>query len=189
MQDHKGIIATTRNHRKEKNGVICDRFRLVIPFDKPITDLETYKYNMRLALDRWPWIDKNALDGARFFFPSNKVIYLDSKAIYSWETKPIEPCRNENFYVKKIDGKIPLWCLNFINDGTLCRNNSRHLTVYAVAYALFEQGFSTGQIYRLITRAPINWRGVSWEASVADARKKTLNAKKDDARPGEKHIS
>ena len=31
------IIATTKSHQKDKHGIICDRFRVILPTDKPIT--------------------------------------------------------------------------------------------------------------------------------------------------------
>lgn len=69
LQDHKRIIATTKSHQIEKKGVVCDRFRLILPFDRPITNLYEYEYNMELAIKKWWWADKNAVDAARFFFP------------------------------------------------------------------------------------------------------------------------
>lgn len=195
LQDHKRIIATTRNHQKLKKGVLCDRFRLVIPFDRPLTTLADYEYNMQLALKKWPWVDKSALDGGRFFFPSNKILYFDNSAIYSWETSTTPTSYLDTLTTLKtkinmnVNGKIPDWCLGFINNGWLGRDGSRHVRVYAVAFELFKQGFVEDDVVRLIRRAPIDWQGVNWRASVENARRKVLNARENVERSGENHFS
>ena len=32
--DFKSLIVTTKSHQVEKNGVVCDRFRVIIPLDE-----------------------------------------------------------------------------------------------------------------------------------------------------------
>lgn len=170
LQDHKRIIATTRNHQKEKNGITCDRFRLILPFDKPITNLEHYEQNMRCAVKKYPWVDRNALDGARYFFPSNKIVYFDDESEYAWETQAFV----ENEIIKtcsKPTGKIPGWCLAFINDGVR-PNDSRNMRVFSVAYELFVQGFCRDDVVRLIRSSPIDWHGVNWQGCIRDAEMK-----------------
>ena len=75
--DHKIIIATTKSHQKEKNGIICDRFRMIIPFDQRITDVVQYKYNMEFILEQCEFADKACKDAARLFFPCQKIVYVN----------------------------------------------------------------------------------------------------------------
>ena len=173
LQDHRRIIATTRNHQKEKKGVICDRFRLIIPWDKRITSIKEYQYNYELVLKKYPWADRSCVDGARFFFPSREIIYIDRESEYTWTTStqientlPISPPNSTI-----IDGKIPNWCLNFINHGYVF-NGSRNLKILSVARELFRQGFEESSIRRLLLRAPIDWHGVNLEAIIKSAKKK-----------------
>ena len=49
--EYVGVIATTRNHMKEKHGVLAERFRVILPTDKPIMlEREAFKLMMILAL-------------------------------------------------------------------------------------------------------------------------------------------
>jgi len=171
LSDHKRIIATTRSHQIEKNGIVCDRFRLIVPWDKRITDYKIYRANYEKVLSKYDWADKSCLDGARFFFPSKKVIYLDRDAEYKWEITETIPILPVEKVEKKIPREIPSWCLNFINNGAIY-NGSRNLKVFAVALELFERDFNEAEIRRLLLRAPINWVGVNVEAALKSAKTK-----------------
>lgn len=172
--DHKRILATTRSHQKVKNGLLCDRYRLIIPWSKRITSYEEYKFNYKLVLKRFPWADNQCSDGARFFFPSEKIVFIDRESPYNWDTSEIKidpiitPTLKINFTP---DGKIPSWCLNFLNNGAVY-NGSRNLKVYAVARELFRQGFLEADTRRLLMRAPIDWDGVALEAILRNAKEK-----------------
>ena len=173
LQDHKRIIATTRSHQKEKNGVICDRFRLIIPWSRRITCYKTYRYNYKKVLEKYPWADKACFDGARFFFPSKDIVHIDRDSDYTWDV--VNPIEALEPLVEKIeslvDGKIPQWCLNFINNGAVyC--GSRNIKLFAVARELFKQGFSHGDVRRLILKSPIDWQGIELEAILNSAKKK-----------------
>lgn len=171
LQDHKRIIATTKSHNIEKNGIICDRFRLIIPFTRPITDYKTYKYTYQRALDRFPWADKSCTDGARFFFPSKQIVYIDRESEYKWDV--VEPAIDpelDQFVKLPPSGKIPGWCLKFINDGVV--GPSRNMKVYGVCYELFYQGFSEADVRRIVLRAKIDWVGVNLEAIIKSAKGK-----------------
>lgn len=178
LSDHKRIIATTKSHQKDKNGVTCDRFRLIIPFAERITDYRTYRATYQKALVRFPWADKSCLDGARFFFPSKELLIFDRESEYKWDI--IDPAiafldasEPTVFTPGPVNGKIPLWCLRFINDGEV-HCNSRNLKVFSVARELFRQGFSESDTRRLILKAPIKWDGVNVEAILKSAKNKEL---------------
>lgn len=51
------LIATTKSHQKDKKGIICDRFRIIIPA-KNIPAGEQYFDMMRILEDRFAFIDK-----------------------------------------------------------------------------------------------------------------------------------
>lgn len=172
LSDHKRIIALTKSHMKQKNGVICERYRLVIPFNNVITDLNLYKHNMDCALKKYPWADQACKDGARFFYPCSKIVYVDRMAEYSWDTlKLVPPSIGSKSPI--LSGKeIPLWCLNFLNYGSLCKNKSRNLTVYAVCFELFSRGYSEVKVEEVVKRAPIDWHGVNLSAALKDSKGK-----------------
>lgn len=71
--DMTHLIGTTRSHQKEKGGVKCDRYRVLLKFDHPITDLRDYRFTMNRMVRRYP-VDPQPKDGARFFFPCTEII-------------------------------------------------------------------------------------------------------------------
>ena len=42
FQDYAHAILPTRNHRKEKNGEVADRFRVFLQLEEPITNEKTF---------------------------------------------------------------------------------------------------------------------------------------------------
>lgn len=176
--DHKRIIGTTRSHMKLKKGLVCERYRLIIPFETPITNLAQYLATLKKAYERFPWADKACIDAGRFYFPCEKIVYFDRDSEYCWEAVTHYTNTNTLYtthYTTTLhttpDGKIPSWCLNFINNGAVY-NGSRNLKVFAVARELFRQGFSEPDIRRLVMRAPIKWSGVNLESILKSAKEK-----------------
>ncbi len=166
LQDHKRIIAPTKSHTPED-----ERYRLIIPWERRISDFKTYAYNMRLALKRFDWADKNCVDGARFYFPSKRVFAFDRTSEYLWEVKDPPPAQ-ENIYTEiKQQRIIPTWALAFINRG-LIYNDSRNMTIFNVAIELAKRGFSPIEVENLIKKAPIAWYGTNVRASIQSAFKK-----------------
>jgi len=83
------IIATTKSHQKEKNGVACDRFRVVLQLPKPVTTDEEFKEYWFAAKALWPFIDDACKDSARFFYPCVDVVAVSHGALFSERvTKP-----------------------------------------------------------------------------------------------------
>lgn len=175
LKDFKRIIATTKSHGILKKGIVCDRYRLIIPFTNPITDYSVYKYNYELALRKYWWADHSCKCGARFFFPSKEIIYFDREAEYTWDViNP--PCAStglvdHTFTRPEITGKIPSWCRAFINDGVLDKNNSRNTTLFKVACEMSRQGFTESKIRQVLLRAKIEWDGVALESAIKSAIK------------------
>ena len=73
FKDFSHIIATTKSHQKPKNGVVCDRYRVVLWWERLITDLAEYKFNLSKQIDNY-YSDKACKDGARFFFPCVDIV-------------------------------------------------------------------------------------------------------------------
>ena len=66
-------IMPTKSHQKEKNGVVCDRFRVFIPLEKPM-DFADYKRFKRIMSNVGNafklTFDKATVDPSRMFYPS-----------------------------------------------------------------------------------------------------------------------
>lgn len=78
----KHVIATTKNHQVEKvtkGGKVkpaTDRYRVILFFDKPVTDLSHYKnlWNFYVEYLGLREIVDPLKDGARFYYPSKEII-------------------------------------------------------------------------------------------------------------------
>lgn len=70
-KDLSYILGTTRHHQKPKDKKpACDRFRVILFAEKPITNADDYKYTLwRYLKDLFPNADKQCRDLARFFYP------------------------------------------------------------------------------------------------------------------------
>lgn len=71
--DSTHVIGTTKSHRKEKNGITCDRFRVALRFSKRITETYPFKWNMRQAVERYN-ADPQCIDAARFYWPCTEIV-------------------------------------------------------------------------------------------------------------------
>jgi hypothetical protein len=69
------VIGTTKSHGKAKGDTpACDRFRLLLRFDRVVDSRALYERVMRAAMDTFPGCDKSCKDAARFFFPCVDIV-------------------------------------------------------------------------------------------------------------------
>jgi hypothetical protein len=80
-------IATTKSHQKEKNGLICDRFRVVLlPNIKIKMDADTYSEFMANIMDGLGgFADPSCKDASRFYYG-----FKESEVWKSDSTKPFD---------------------------------------------------------------------------------------------------
>ena len=86
--EYVGVIATTRNHMKEKHGVLAERFRVILPTDKPIMlDREAFKLMMAEVMRRFVHADPACKNIYRMYFgfPDAEVFYLEGSLLFAWE--------------------------------------------------------------------------------------------------------
>lgn len=118
FKDYRCIIATTENHRKWKNGVYADRYRVVVPWERRITNRDEYVYNMALVISAYT-ADAACKDAGRLFKPSREVVFTNDGELFSVQTQ-----REEKRLERRYDTK-PLWLLDMIargSDGESGRN-------------------------------------------------------------------
>lgn len=158
------IVGTTRNHQKEKHGVTCDRFRVMIRFSTSITALADYRHTMATVLERYP-ADPAPKDGARFFYPCTRIVSSASEGF----TEPVlvAPTRDElaaaaRHFNRQAQhrryGTLPPWVKDFLVKGKLCKSQGRSNSVYAVARAMAELGRPLEEVLSRIAAAPIDRR-------------------------------
>ena len=144
------VLGATRNHRVEKNGVVCDRFRVAIPFSSPITDLATYKQNMIRILSAFP-CDQGCTDGARKYRPCSSVIHFGDGEPAVWLPYEPPPPPSPNAMMRnrimRAKNEIPAWVHDAISSDTPGERNRR---LFRVAAKLTQYGFEEAEVIRII---------------------------------------
>lgn len=86
-----GIIATTRSHQKEKNGIVCDRFRVIIRASQRIQcTKQEYKDAISFIMEYdYPFVDKACKDVSRIFFgtSNSEIHYLSGLASFDFNSR------------------------------------------------------------------------------------------------------
>lgn len=80
----KSLIVTTKSHQVDKHGLVADRFRVLLPLNYCIIDMEYYSMVMKKII-RFYNADAACSDAARYFAPCPKnqlVFYSDSEEIF-----------------------------------------------------------------------------------------------------------
>lgn len=88
FKDYMNIIATTKSHQKEKNGIVCDRFRVIIPTSSEVTlNKDEYSLMMEEVYKKYPFVDTVCKDASRFYFPSETSIvkFNNGENAFNWK--------------------------------------------------------------------------------------------------------
>ncbi len=93
---YTNFIITSKSHQIEKNGIICDRYRVFIKLESTLQDAELRVELVNNIFTNFPFVDKKCKNPSRFYFASPedaKVFYNEGKdmpIIYS-KIHSIEP--------------------------------------------------------------------------------------------------
>ncbi len=70
LKNFQAMIHTSASHQKEKGGVRCDRYRVIIPTQEPIDcTVKEYTDTMKYISKKvFPFIDEKCVDPARIYF-------------------------------------------------------------------------------------------------------------------------
>lgn len=65
-------IITTKSHQKNKNGLVCDKFRVFIELEETIETRDKYNDFIKYIYNLYPFIDQSCKNPSRLFFTSLK---------------------------------------------------------------------------------------------------------------------
>lgn len=88
FKDYRHIIAPSRSHQKEKNGLVCDRFRVILFTAQPITDEATYYATWFDVAEAWPQLDPMCKDPSRMWYASTSIYHTNIEGGF---VKPVAP--------------------------------------------------------------------------------------------------
>ena len=143
---YKFIIATTKSHQVEKNGVVCDRYRVILFLENPITDIATYDATWQSIYNKFPFIDRACKDVSRFFYKCIGNFYHKEEGELVKIVKA-EPKKYDNT-IKDMRGFYPPSYLYAKNWGVPA--GRRNDTVFRISCELFRCGYIEDEIVELI---------------------------------------
>lgn len=80
----QGVIYTTKSHRQEKNGVTCDRFRVMLALDRAVTDPAEWDLLQRTLCTLFPMADPSSSRRHMFYWfgpPNCTIIGLEGSRV------------------------------------------------------------------------------------------------------------
>lgn len=162
----KAVILSTENHQREKDGKICDRMRIIMRWDKPITDLETYLFNYR-AWNREFSGDRATAEGGRHFKPSPMMLGAFDGELLAVSKPMIKPKIDKDEFFKAIDfkksGRLPQDLLDFIERGNLL-TTGRQNSFFLAACTCRKLGIPKTEALALLKRAPVNTNNFDFDS-------------------------
>jgi DNA-binding Lrp family transcriptional regulator len=157
FKDYNCIIATTRNHQKDKNGVTCDRFRVILELEEPAEKPEDYKATVMELLKLYPAADKACSDPARMFFPSTEIVYIHQKGKKIALLRYVKP----EVKVEKVNS-LQKGALSKLTNDFIVRGASSgewNTRLFKAAVDCNEQGYTEQEAISLLRKATADFDG------------------------------
>lgn len=161
FEKHLYVIGTTKSHQKEKNGVVCDRFRVFLRFGDRCVSAEDYEATARKFVRRYG-ADPACVDAARFFWPCQdvvafkwwgKIINAVDSALEKKKMEKAAEKRKQSWASLYPKGNIPIRVQNKLKFGV--PKGRRNIACFGIGADLASQGFSKEEIMSLIQNSPI----------------------------------
>ncbi len=143
------IIGTTRNHQIDKHGITCDRYRVVIPFEEQIDNIDQFEYNMRKLIRRFN-SDRQPSDGARLYAPCKEIISIANTGS-SMLVFPTPVHHGTSRYITvNIDPEKITYSIRMFSKYGAFEDGQRHDILYKVSADMTRQGRTIEEITSFI---------------------------------------
>lgn len=157
------IIGTTKSHRLPKNGVVSDRFRLILRPVEGFAHLDGYE-SMLKALTKQFGADTSCTDGARWFEPCTNIVhdsFSDTGRLNFVNAQPRQPTQ------KSLGNPNHSFLVNWIKTPPAAGNRNKNLYQAAremcklgiaqqdcfIIARLVEKGLPSGEMLKTIDSA------------------------------------
>ncbi len=148
FKNYTHLIGTTRNHQKNKKGITCDRYRVLIPFKEPIVNLRQFEYNMKKFISRFN-SDSQPKDGARMYIPCTEIVSINEGG-NSMDVWDLPPNKDNEFILTPIDPKKITYSVGLFMRYGAYEDGKRHDVLYKVAADMTRQGKNKEEIFLFI---------------------------------------
>lgn len=153
------MIGTTKSHQLRKNDKPpCDRFRIVLPLERRVTDAAEFEHTVKWAAKIIEHSDKNCHEPARQFYPCKDfVCFHKGDAIPIQPAPPPEVIKRaaEIAEYRQQNEPIPAHVENFLDRG-IPFGGSRNKSLYVSGLYLISKGFTLHQIEQRLRSAPFD---------------------------------
>lgn len=159
FRDTVHIIGTTRNHQREKKGVVADRYRIIIPWESRITCRREFESSLA-AIGKKIDADSSGYDAARVFWPCASIVSKIDPGP-DWELATVtapEPKREYEQRTAPVTGiaEPETKTYNFVKRGVLWPNYERADSIFRSSLDLFRCGYDHDTVLAMIAKAPFN---------------------------------
>jgi hypothetical protein len=148
FQDCIHVIGTTKSHRPDHH-----RFRVLVPFERPIENAYEFKGNMRYWIGRFG-SDDQCVDAARFYWPCKEIMSVAFTGETLEVILPPPPIPPKDFSAYRSAKALPTWAKGVLLTGA--PRGKRNSTCYRLGLYLAQCGFDTDEIVGLIQASPID---------------------------------
>lgn len=161
----KSVVLSTENHQKLKNGKICDRMRVIMRWDRVITDVNVYEFNYR----NWNNLfkgDKSTVEGSRQFKASGKILAVFDGNLLAVNSVVKKVDFNKWKEFEKLDYRekkiLPPMVKDFVECGIL-PGSGRQDSFFKAACSLRSIGMAENEARQILRQAPINTNNFDFE--------------------------
>lgn len=139
---YKHIIMPSKSHKKEKNGKVADRFRVILFLSDTITDPKDFQATWKTVYECYPAADRACKDASRFFFPSTEVYSIQTSGKTWPVTKYVQPEVTEldSTLSEGVKGTLSKQTLEFLINGA--PEGRRNVSLFKAAKDMQEQGYT-----------------------------------------------
>ncbi len=155
---YRHVIATTRNHRKVKDGkAAVDRFRVLLFLSRPVSTVGEYRTTW-LALNRqFSGLDPQTKDAARLWFKSEDIVSVSNEGLMV-EPSTVAPVEEEPEELLRLTeksdqkGKLTTRTCRLLAEGA--KTGSRNQSYFKAAKDFQEQGYDYDEALERLLAAP-----------------------------------
>lgn len=153
LDNYTYLIATTKSHNKEKKGVVCDRYRIILPMKNRLElSKEQYtKFMTNLMEDMPIELDPACKDAARFYYGASGEYWYNEGELFDAD-KYIPNTQEEEQYIKQgktlAKGNISGISQYIIRN----ESNGRNSSLIKLALLLARNGYRENELKEEILR-------------------------------------
>ena len=154
FKDYNYLIVTTKSHQLLKNNKLVDRFRVILPLTTTIKDQEIYKNTWYWLANKYPFIDQQCKDFARFYYKSKDYVYHNVAKTFDPILENVMPkvFEKPRLELKLTKGRLSRATMEFIVNGA--GQGHRNIACFKASKDFQEQGYTFEEAVERLHKSP-----------------------------------